>query len=325
MTVSEKNKTVLVTGATGAIGTPLTNHLFEKGYKVRVFVRDLQKCSVPDTVEIYQGDLGTGSGIDAAVKGVDIIFHLAAKLHISDPSKQVAAEYHKINVEGTQRLIDAAVNENVERFLFFSTISVYGSGKRGQTLDESSAVKPEDIYAATKVQAEQVVRKFPRNVILRPGAVYGPTMKGNYNRLVAALQKGRFFFVGDALNRRTLVYIDDLCRATVAAAEHPHAQGNVYNVTDGSMHTMHEIVEAICTALQKPLPKIHVPAAPLHFVFGLIETICKPLGIHLPVGRATIDKLTEDIAVRGDRIQKELDFNPAYDLTKGWRECVVAN
>jgi UDP-glucose 4-epimerase len=158
--------------------------------------------------------------------------------------------------------------------------------------------------------------------VLRLGAVYGSRIKGNYERLTQALARGRFIPIGNGLNRRTLVYDKDVGRAAVLAVSYPAAAGRVFNVTDGKFHTLNEIIESICSALGRKPPRFSLPVGPCRSLVGSIETGCRALGLKSPVTPEMIDKYTEDIAVDGSLIQKELGFMPQYDLKTGWRETI---
>ncbi|MDO9209450.1 MAG: hypothetical protein Q7V48_01670 [Deltaproteobacteria bacterium] len=136
------------------------------------------------------------------------------------------------------------------------------------------------------------------------------------------MARSRFIPVGNGLNRRTLVYDQDVGRAAVLAVSHPAAAGRVFNVTDGEFHTLNEIIESICSALGRKPPRFSLPVAPIRFAAGMLEDGARLFGCHSPITRATVDKYTEDVAVDSQRIQKELGFIPKYDLSAGWREVV---
>jgi UDP-glucose 4-epimerase len=199
------------------------------------------------------------------------------------------------------------------------TIAVYGDST-GQVLTEETPPHPETIYAKTKMAAEKIVLAAkrpdgqPLGTVLRLGAVYGSRIKGNYERLTHALARHRFIPVGNGLNRRTLVYDKDVGRAT--------ALGRVFNVTDGEFHTLNEIIESICSAVGRKPPRLSLPVGPTRIVAGLIEKGANTIGIKSPITRAIIDKYTEDIAVDGSLIQKELGFVPQYDLKTSWEETI---
>jgi UDP-glucose 4-epimerase len=261
------------------------------------------------------------------MKGVDVVVHLAALLHIVNPSPQLREKYEKINVGGTASVIEAARLSEVKRVVFFSTISVYGSN-RDLILDEGVAPQPDTFYAQTKLAAERIVLGArgadgqALGTVLRLAAVYGPRIKGNYERLLRALSRGKFIPIGDGYNRRTLIYERDVGRAAVVAAEHPEAAGRIYNVSDGQFHTLKEIIETMCEALGRKAPRFSIPLGPARVIAATMEKMARVTGRKSGVGRATLDKYTEDVAVDSHRIQKELGFVPKFDLKSGWRETV---
>jgi nucleoside-diphosphate-sugar epimerase len=321
-------KNVLVTGATGAIGPVMVRQLLEHNCQVRALVRHPPAADTwPAAVQIHQGDITDSQALRAAVTGVDIVFHLAAKLHVSEPIPTLHAEYQRVNVEGTRRLAGVAQAAGVRRLVFFSTISVYGPSRPGDVLDESTPPQPQSPYAQSKLLAEEIVlganqgkTNDPLAVVLRLAAVYGPRVRGNYARLVAALQRGWFVPLGHGRNRRTLVYDQDVATAALLAAERPQAAGQVYNVTDGQIYTFNEILAAICEALGRPPPRYHLPTPPVRFLAGVVESAFRLAGKRPLVDRATVDKMLEDVAVSGEKIQRELGFRPRFDLSSGWRE-----
>jgi UDP-glucose 4-epimerase len=316
-------KTALVTGASGVIGPVLIHQLLDKGYSVNAL--DLippEGKGLPKEVAFYACNLADRVGLRKGLAGSATVFHLAAKLHVTDPCPRDKEAYWTVNVQGTKNLIEAAGNAGVQRIILFSTINVYGSSESGIVYDENSRTLPDSWYAESKIEAEGVViNSFP-SVVLRLAAVYGPRMKGNYIRLLEALQRGRFVMVGNGQNRRTLVHLQDACDAAILAAEHPDAVGHIYNVTDGRIHTFREVIAAICGALGREVPTFSLPVSLIRPVFGLTEDALHLLGRKSPVGRSTVDKLIEDLAVSGDRIQRELGFRPRFDLASGWKEVV---
>lgn len=320
---------VLVTGATGAVGPRVVAALCNEGYQVRTLsLSNGQSDSLPQEVEVLVGDITDPADVEAATQGCDAVIHLAALLHIVDPPDSLRPKYEQINVGGTAIVVDAAIKAGVSRLVYFSTINVYGS-TAGQIVGEDHSPNPDTFYAGTKLAAERIVLDAttrdgnPLGVVLRLGAVYGSRIKGNYSRLIRSLAKGRFVPVGDGTNRRTLVYDKDVARAAVLALAHPNATGKVFNVTDGTYHTVSEIVTTLCSCLDRKPPTVVLPVGPMRWVAGVLEESAKLIGLKSPVTRSTIDKYTEDIAVDGTRIQNELGFVPRYDLVRGWGETVA--
>jgi UDP-glucose 4-epimerase len=252
---------------------------------------------------------------------------MAALLHIVDPPEHMRKRYEEVNVGGTVNVVKASILSNVRRIIFFSTIAVYGDSK-GELLSENSVPKPETFYARTKLSAEKVILDAvssngqPIGTVLRNAAVFGSNMKGNYNKLLSAVTSGRFIPVGKGINRRTMIYDKDIAEAVMLALGQGKACGKIYNVTDGGFHTINEIIESMCRALQKRTPLFSLPEKPVRLIAGAIEDVFKLVGLKPPVTRSTIDKYTEDMAVRGDLIHSELGFTSQYTLDKGMKEIV---
>jgi UDP-glucose 4-epimerase len=322
------NRTILVTGATGAIGPPVVHALHRAGCQIRAFSADAPAAGIfPKNVDVLVGDVTDRAAVRSAMQGMDAVIHLAALLHIVNPSLELRETYEHINVGGTASVVEAATSAGVKRVVLFSTIAVYGQAK-GEVLDEQSPTRPETFYAQTKLSAEEIVLSAknadgqPLGTVLRLAAVYGSRIKGNYERLTHALAHHRFIPIGNGLNRRTLVYDKDVGRAAVLAVSHPAAAGRVFNVTDGEFHTLNEIIGSICSALGRKPPRLSLPAGPVRVFIALLEKGSHAIGIRTPITREMIDKYSEDIAVDGSRIQKELGFMRQYDLQAGWEETI---
>jgi UDP-glucose 4-epimerase len=316
---------VLVTGATGVVGPSLVKELAAKGYLVRALVRQPPTGGVlPEGTELILGDIQDEAVVRRAVEGVKCIYHLAAKLHVQNPTPTLVPEYDRVNVDGSRRIAVAAKAAGVRRLIYFSTINVYGSGSENSVFDEESGPNPQSDYARTKLEGEHIIRGEAPSVVLRLGAVYGPRMVGNYVRLLKMLRRGRFAMVGAGQNRRTIVHVSDVCSAAIAAAEEPKTDGLIYNVTDGAIHTLKEIIAAMCDALGRSYPRLKLPAGMTRGVLGIYEDLAGLLGIESQFGRETVDKITEDLAVRGDKLQRETPYRPRVNLGAGWRSAIAS-
>jgi nucleoside-diphosphate-sugar epimerase len=312
---------VLVTGGCGAIGSRLVGRLVAAGHGVRILDRTAATAQLRD-VEVITADLGDRAAVARATRDVEIVFHLAAVVHVTDPTPQLLERYESVNVDGTRNVVEAARSARVGRVVFFSTINVYGPTREGETHDEGSPLVPDSRYAQTKAIAERVTLETVPGVVLRLAAVYGPGMKGNYLRLLRALQRRRFVLVGTGRNRRTLVHVDDVCAAALLVASHRDALGRVYNVTDGAIHSVREIVLAICAAIDRHPPRFRLPVGPVRAAAWLVDRAWRLAGRTPPVGPDAIGKLLEDVAVSGQRITRELGYAPAFDLETGWKATV---
>jgi UDP-glucose 4-epimerase len=322
------HRVVLVTGATGAVGPRVVEALDASGCTVRTLsLEPAPRDSSTPGIDARIGDIMDPDAVRTAMLGVDGVIHLAALLHIVNPSPELQPRYERINVGGTANVVEAARQAGVRRLVFFSTINVYGASA-GSILTEDSPVHPDSFYAQTKLDAERIVLSAkrpdgrPLGAVLRLGAVYGSRIKGNYQRLLMALARNRFLPIGSGQNRRTLVYDKDVARAALLALEHPEAAGKIFNVSDGEFHTLSEIIATLCQALGRKPPGLSLPVGPIRFAAGIAEDAARLAGFSPPIVRATIDKYTEDVAVDSGRICRELGFASRYDLAKGWTETV---
>lgn len=323
-------RTALVTGATGAIGPCVVQTLHEAGYGVRVLARRAPPPGLfPSGVEVCRGDITDLAAVQAAIQGTASVLHLAALLHVVNPPPALGERYEQVNVGGTATVVQAAVQAGIQRVVLCSTMAVYGQAA-GQVVTEDSMPCPDTFYARTKLAAERLVLEAQRSdgqplgTVLRLGAVYGPRVKGNYRRLVRSLAHHRFIAIGNGQNRRTLLYEQDVARAAVLAAQHPLAGGQVYNVSDGQCHTLHEIIAAICAALGRTPPRLSLPVGLVRGVAGLVEDTARLMRCAAPLTRATVDTYTEDMAVSSQRLQTHLGFVPRFDLATGWRATILA-
>lgn len=300
----------LITGATGAVGPSVVKAFLDAGYVVRVLTRRRLKPRQLPRVEAVVGDL-----LDLpreAMHEVDVVVHLAALLHINAPPADMLPEYERVNIEGTRRLVSAAIENGVSRFVYSSTIAVYGPGDAGRIIDEESPVSATTPYAATKLAAEQIVLSSPIGVVLRLASIYGAGIKGNYASLVRALRRRRYIPIGRGANRRTLIHEDDAARAAVLAATQDGLHG-VFNVTDGSFHTVASIVDQIARSLGRKSPAISLPVAAARFAAATVDLAAPGFG-----ARNRLTKYLEDVAVDGSRFRRATGFVPQIDLRTGW-------
>jgi UDP-glucose 4-epimerase len=301
--------------------------LLDEGLAVRVLSRGTHRLPWPEgTVDAVVGDVADRAVVRRAVEGVEWVFHLAARLHVAPAGPALAPAFERVNVEGTRVVAEEAGRAGVRRLVFFSTISVYGpTGPEGA--DEDTPPRPDTPYAGTKLRAEDVVARSAQAsgdltaTILRLAAVYGPRVKGNYERLARALGRGWFVSPGPGHNRRTLVHERDVARAALLAARSPRAAGRLYNVSDGSVHRLCDVLEAMTAALGRRAPRVFVPLALARAGAGVGDALLRATGRDrrlIPL----VAKYNEDVAVHAERIQRELGFRAEYDLASGWRDAL---
>jgi nucleoside-diphosphate-sugar epimerase len=312
----------VVTGATGAVGPAVTNRLARHA-SVVALARQVPAAELLDPGVRFESVDLLDSRAGQFVRDADVVCHLAAKLHVNDPGASLRAEYERTNVDATKRLVDATPPSS--RFIFFSTIDVYGPTPPGEVADEDTPARPRSLYGETKLQAEQAVLAHPGGIVLRMAAVYGPRVKANYARLVRALARHRYLSIGPGTNKRTLIYEADVAEAAAVVASAAALPSRLYNLTDGGVHSVREIVDAIAAALDRRPPRGSLPAPMVRGAASLLDGALRLIGRRSPVTPQMIDKLQENVAVSGARLSRESAFTPRFDLAAGWRAAITSH
>lgn len=317
-------KRALVTGATGAIGPALVHHLSQSGYFVRVLSRHpFSTTLLPDNTEIFYGDITDNVAVRAVVTGIDTVFHLAAKLHISNPSKKLKDEYTHVNVEGTRCLVNNAEKQGVKRFIYFSTVKVYGMIETQAPVNEDYPAVPTTMYAESKLNGETVVKDAQlESVILRLSAVYGPRLRGSWRHLTKAIKSGLYVPIGNLQNRRSLTYVDDVALAAQFVAEHEKAKGQIFNVVGHANVSMHEIYSAIYNAFDRPLPRWRVPSRPVVAGVGALDSILSMIGRQSPLQVEQVKNLINTELYSGEALES-LGFKATTTLIQGWQQTIT--
>jgi len=257
---------VLITGFTGFIGQRLANAI---NGQIRVLSRNKQEDY--DTVVC---DLQSDIIPKDALTDVEVVYHLAGFAHDLRDSGEVNNLYKKINIDASIKLADLAVKSKVKKFIFISSVKAGGLPFFGECASEESKSEPDGIYGKTKREAElkllEIGRKSDMHVsIVRPSLVYGPNVKGNLRSMLSGIEKGWFPPLPETENRRSMIHVDDLVRALLLLTEDERANGEIFIATDGEPHSSREIYNAMCSTLDKSIPKWSVPK----FLFDMASLI----------------------------------------------------
>lgn len=308
----------LVTGVTGFIGRELAALLVAKGWEVTGSSR------TPTTLPGVAWHPWDAADVPdpALLEGVDLIFHLAGKAHALAESRQREAEYDRINYGGTARLLEAAANHAVKRFIYFS--SVKAAGDVEGVMDCSVAREADTPYGRSKRKAERLLLAANNGidaVILRPTMVYGPTTKGNLPRMIRAIRRGWFPPLPDCGNRRSMVHVGDVARAARLVATHPQACGNIYIITDGQEYGIHQMQRWIGEALGRPPATWTIPLPLLQLAARLGDGVECVSGRRMPLSSATLEKLIGDARYDGTPLQ-QLGFTPQHTLQEAMPDIV---
>lgn len=267
-------KTVLVTGANGFIGRALCHSLNQLGINVHATIRAMTPDRVVENTQLFAvGELNSTTDWQAALQGVDTLFHLAATVH--QPKNHDAQIYSRTIVDATRRLVEQSIDAGVKRFVYISTTKVYGKETSPHRIQETDPCHPEDLYGATKLAAERVLQDLTQNsalewVIIRPAMVYGPNSKGNFQRLANLIRQFPLIPLGSATAPRSLIAVQNLVHFMIQCGNKPTANQHIFNITDGSDVSTAALCQLIAQNLKKKRWFIPIPIILLTPVLRLL-------------------------------------------------------
>ena len=298
---------ILVTGASGFVGTALCRELIARRHTVRGTVRKLGPpgAASPELLQVPIPDIAAEFDRRALLDGVDAVVHLAAIAHRSAGTE---AEIRRVNVDGTVRLAEAAAGL-VRRFVFLSSVKVHGEDSGSGAYREADAPRPEDPYGRSKLEAEHALtgiaaRSGMELVLIRPPLAYGPGVKANFLRLLGWVDSGFPLPFASVRNRRSLIYLGNLVDAIARCAEHPAARGP-FLVSDEETVSTPGLVSRIARALGRPARLVPAPPA-LLLAAGTIAG-----------RRGEVRRLIGNLVVDPSRARRLLDWRPPYALDEG--------
>lgn len=291
---------VLVTGANGFIGRSLCGALRSKHYAVVAALRSLN-MSRADIEQVVINSIDGSSDWVLALKTVDVVVHLAARVHImNDNLADPLAEFRKVNVEGTLNLARQAAAVGVKRLIFISSVKVNGEATSlGSPFTEQNIANPQDAYAISKFEAEQGLLELATQtgmevVIIRPPLVYGAGVKANFANMMRAIKRGLPLPLGAIYNKRSFVSVQNLVSLIVHCIEHPAAANQVFLVSDGYDLSTTELLRQCAAALGVKSRLIPVPQKLIEFgayILGkndLAQRVCGNLQVDISKARTLL-------------------------------------
>ncbi|MDA0674973.1 MAG: NAD-dependent epimerase/dehydratase family protein [Proteobacteria bacterium] len=299
---------VLVTGATGFIGTALVPLLARAGFHVIAALRrplpDLRLLAEPHVV----GEIGPSTRWSEVLNGVSAVVHVAGPAHgRNEGGVEPSAWQWRGGAIGTRVLAQAAAEAGVRRFVFISSVKAAGERTDGEPWRESDQPAPQDGYGRAKLAGERALMECARNsalepTILRPPLVHGPGVKANVLALLRCMQAGIPLPLADIHNRRSIISIHSLVDAVMTVLIHPRAAGQTYYVRDGDLSTF-EIAHALARGAGLTPKFYRAPPPFLRFAAQMI-------------GRGEVAaRLLDSLVVNDDKIRLGLGWMPRTDAS----------
>ncbi|MFO0928115.1 MAG: NAD-dependent epimerase/dehydratase family protein [Gemmataceae bacterium] len=318
----------LITGATGFVGGHLAEACLRRGWIVRGLARAGSDTGFLEAIgaQVVRGDLAEPATLPAAVDGVDLVFHCAAKVGDWGPVER----YRAVNVDGLRALLDACRGRPLSRFVHISSLGVYAArDHHGTTEDEPLPARHIDGYTQSKVEAERLALEVAAQhglplVVLRPGFIYGPRDRTVVPRLVENLRNGVVRYLGSGNQALNTIYVGNLVEAALLAAEKDGVIGRVYNLTDGERVSKRQFIDGIADGVGVPRPTSSVPLWVARIAATLMEGFARAIGDpnppRLTQGRLKFLGLNLDFSI--DRARRELGYVPRTTFAEGLEQTV---
>ena len=319
---------ILVTGATGFIGSVLVDYLNNRNDTVRILLRpesDADKASSM-RVDIRRGRYDDPASLRKAVKGIDTVIHLAGVTKSVDEKG-----YYDGNVMPVTELLQSVkeVSPGLRRFVLVSSLAAAGPADNTDPgTREGDLPKPVSSYGKSKLEAERVCLSFQDALpitIVRPPAVYGPGDK-DMLQFLQLLKKGLVLAAGnEGVQRLSLVHVDDLVRGIVAAAESPAAIGETFFITSPKGYSWDELSEVAAGVLGiRKVRKVSLPKRLMRFfghVAGLISAITGRPGFLNP---DKVNEMVQDYWVCSpEKAESRLGFTASVSLEEGMHSTIA--
>lgn len=317
--MNENNQSILITGATGFVGSRLAGFLSSQfpEMELRLAVRrrpdELQVPSVLSvgSIEVV-GDINPYTNWSNALIGVDVVIHLAARVHVmNDVVLDPIEEYRNANTLATSHLAGEAAKAGVKRFIYLSSIKVNGEETTpGQSYSEESTPAPIDPYGVSKWEAEQGLEKVCAQtgmefVIIRPPLIYGPGVKANFEKLMGLVAKGMPLPLGAVDNQRSMLALDNLVSFISEVISHPLAANQRFLLSDGKDVSTTQLLKLLAKGMGKSIWLLPIPVS-------ILRTAAQVFG-----ATAAADRLLGSLQIDSSKARELLHWQPPLSVEEG--------
>ncbi|NUQ79360.1 MAG: SDR family NAD(P)-dependent oxidoreductase [Polyangiaceae bacterium] len=317
---------VFVTGASGFLGSHVAEQLSAVGHSVVALVRrssNTKFLSTLKNVELAYGAVEDAASVRAAVKGADAVVHSAGLVKARNEQ-----EFHRVNVEGTRNVLEAAAEEcsGPRRFVFVSSLAAVGPSIDGKPVGTEAEGKPVTAYGRSKLAAERLVleakEKLPV-VVLRPPMIYGPRDPESF-AFFQSVSRRFLPFLGDGTNTLSVIYASDAASACIRAVETDVPSGRAYFIDDGRVYVWKEMLGDIERALgSTALVRVSVPFSLLRGAAVVSEGLSKITGKAVMLTRDKINELSAPHWVcDSSETRRDLGWEPKVDWREGTMRAV---
>jgi len=313
--------TVLLTGATGFIGSHVAEELIRRESAVRCLIRPGRKglSWVRDLqLDIVTADLNDRDALTNALSGIETVLHVAGVTKAK--SKR---DFIRGNVDTTRCVLEAAVRNGVQRFLFVSSLTVTGPSSDGVPLSEDASCLPLTSYGVSKLEAERVVQSYGDRLgvtILRPPAVYGPRDRDTFE-IFRWVSYGIKPLIGAGERTLSMIHVRDLARAIVTAAFHERTTGQTYFVSDEHPYPFDTLIRLLTDIMKRRTITVPIPGPLLYALAAVVEgvsvVLSRPAILNIEKAR---DMLQRHWVCDPSRLAADTGFRPEVKIAEGLAE-----
>ncbi len=305
---------ILVTGATGFVGSTLIARAVANGLAIRGTSRRAPSQPIAGVEYVSGHDLSGEPDWAELVRGVRIVVHTAARVHMMHETAADPLEaFRAVNVRATRDLAMHAAAAGARRFVYLSSIKV--NGESG-VFSEASVPNPLDPYGQSKHEAEIALATIARDtgmevVIIRPPLVYGPGVKANFRALMRAIDRGIPLPLAGVDNRRSLVAVENLADFIITAAHHPGAANETFLISDGEDLSTPELVRRLARAMGRPARLFWVPPSLMR------------IGATVLGKGAAVNRLLGNLQIDSSKARRALGWTPPLSVDDALRRTVL--
>lgn len=322
---------ILITGAAGFIGSHLVELLLRNGEPVNrlrlILLENESTQFLPKkNFDIMRGDIRNINFVKKAMEAVETIYHLAAIIGTSLDPKEYK-KYKEVNVDGTSNLLEASAKNKIAKFIFFSTVAVYGLPPwTGDIInwDESHPKTYSEMYGKSKLEAEKKVIEAHKKwgipyAIIRPANAYGPRNFGQIYDLYKTIKKHHFVMIGKGQNKMHYVYVTDLVMGARQIQLHASQSGD-YIIAGTQPTEFRDMVRGIAESINQKPPKFYIPKNIGLVASYIMDTCGKIIGIKSPLFPDRVKVMTTNYYYNISKARKEVGYNPMVSFRKGAME-----
>ncbi|MFM7069359.1 MAG: NAD-dependent epimerase/dehydratase family protein, partial [Actinomycetes bacterium] len=308
---------VLVTGASGSVGSNVVARLLDSGTSVRCLVRRVPNHPLPG-VQYVVGNLGDPAAVDAAVAGAKRVVHAGATMQGSE------ADFESGTVVGTRNVVESCLRHGVTQLVHISSLAVldYGGADHGRALDEDSPLEPlpheRGLYTRTTAEAEAIVREAVERhslpaVIVRPGLIFGGGVDLVTGAVARRAGEGRWLVLGDGEAKLSLIYMDDVVDALMLTIDQDLTDGQIIQLVDPVTPTQDELLAALGDGRKV----VHLPASVLRTIGRMSDPLFRKLGRSSPLGPHRLRAGLAHLEFNGTNASKLLGWSPKVGVWEG--------